>query len=582
MADEGILAPLMAKWGYLPGRSEDSIQLLLGARRREQWLLAFSGLFVVLMALAAWQAQRARSESRRAIQSELGLRESERRFRGLLEHVRMAAIIVDLDGKVTFCNEFFLSATGWTRDEVLGHALTDFLVPEGRALFLQSIQAIAGQKPTTWTAETAIVRKQGGLRWFQSNALVLHDANGKPLGLADLAVDITEHRTLQEQYRQAQKMEGLGRLAGGVAHDFNNLLTVINGYSEIAYRQLSDIDPLRANIHEVRKAGARAAELTKQLLTFSRQQIIQAKPIDLNALVGDSHRMFKRLVGENIELETALDPRIGKVLADAGQIHQVLMNLLVNARDAMPEGGRVVIETADVEVNASRVAINAEATTGRHVVLSVCDTGTGMDAHTRERIFEPFFTTKPPGQGTGLGLATAYGIIKQAKGWIEVDTAVGEGTTFRVYLPRLQPEPDTKEEPTLGVDKEYRTETVLLVEDQEDVRRFATEVLSQYGYRVLTADCGTEALKLAEGHPGKIDLLLTDVVLPGMNGLELAEQLRLVRPGIPVLFTSGYTGEVGVLNRILDSGLAFLPKPYMPEAMALRVREAIENPVPLS
>jgi PAS domain S-box-containing protein len=513
--------------------------------------------------------------------AEEALRESERRFRGLLEDIQWAAVITNLRGYTMFCNQYFLTATGWERDEFIGHRVTDFLVPEDRARVSGILQNFSKDTPSHWTTEPGVLTKNGKVRWLQATNLVLRDAQGNPVAVATVGADITEHRALQEQYLHAQKMEGLGRLAGGVAHDFNNLLTVINGYSDIVFQKLQEGDPLRSNLDQVRKAGARAVDLTQQLLAFSRRQMIQPKPMDLNLVVADSETMWKRLLGENIHLVTSLNPALGPVMADAGQIHQVLMNLVVNARDAMPDGGKLTIETSNADIDPVYAAANSEAVAGPYILLAVSDTGAGMDEETRKRIFEPFFTTKPPGAGSGLGLATVYGIVKQNHGWISVSSEPGKGTAFKIYLPRLESKPSRAEAPVPMRAGKPCSETILLVEDQDDVRRLAKTVLEECGYRVLASSSGPKALALVESHPGPIHLLLTDVVLPGMNGRELAERLTAARPGIRVLFTSGYTHEAAALRTVLDRGLAFLPKPYAPHAMAAKVREVIDGPAPV-
>jgi len=513
--------------------------------------------------------------------AEDALRESERRFRGLLENVHLSALMMDLGGRLTFCNDYVLRSTGWSREELVGHLVTEFMVPEDRVRVEGLIQALrSGQGPSHWNAEPGILAKNGKIRRFQAYSLVLRDAQGKPVGVANIGADITDHRALQEQYLQAQKMEGLGRLAGGVAHDFNNLLTVINGYSEIIFRKLKEDDPLRGSADQVRKAGARAADLTRQLLTFSRKQVSQPKPLDLNLIVDDSKGMWERLLGEAIHLVVRLNPTAGLVMADAGQVHQVLMNLVVNARDAMPHGGTLVIETSNFQVDAAYVAAKPEAAPGPHVLLAVSDTGVGMDEETTRRIFEPFFTTKPVGEGSGLGLATVFGIVKQSQGWIDVYSELGTGTTFKVYLPQLQSDESAAEPPIAIRESAACWETILLVEDQEEVRSLAKSVLEERGYRVLSAASATAAMELAEGHAGPIHLLLTDVVLPGMSSSELAGRLIVLRPEIRVLFTSGYTHEAAALRTTVDRGTGFLPKPYLPDVMAAKVRDLLDSPAP--
>lgn len=384
-------------------------------------------------------------------------------------------------------------------------------------------------------------------------------------------------RESQARYMQAQKLESIGRLAGGVAHDFNNLLTVINGYSSVILQKMNRLDPLRPPIDEIRKAGERAAELTKQLLVFGHKQMVQPRPLRLNSLVQDSEKMFRRLVGEDIQVTTELDPDVGLIMADPGQIHQVLMNLVVNARDAMPDGGRLVIQTEAVEIGANCITSCPEATVGPAARLTIADTGKGMDEQTKQHMFEPFFTTKGVGQGTGLGLATVYAIVQQSHGWISVESDLGKGSTFQIYFTALK---DAETEPATGISDSSPmrgSETVLVVEDQDDVRIFAVQALSAYGYRVLDAPNGVEALALSDRHTGPINILLTDVVMPGMNGRELANRLQTSRPEVRVLYTSGYTGDVIAHRGVLDADVAYLPKPYKAGELAAKIREVMKN-----
>ncbi len=366
-------------------------------------------------------------------------------------------------------------------------------------------------------------------------------------------------RESQERYMQAQKMESIGRLAGGVAHDFNNILTVINGYSDIVYHQLSDVDPRRAQVNEIRKAGAHAAELTQQLLAFSRKQVGRPRPVNLNGVVVEAEKLLRRILGEDVQLITRLDPSIGLILADPGYVHQMLMNLTVNARDAMPDGGTLVIETSP----------------GPFVCLSVSDTGSGMDEETRKNIFEPFFTTKGT-KGTGLGLATVYGIVKQSQGSIDVLTEPGKGSTFRVYLPRVEGVDETPRPKPQDAAQLQGGETILVVEDQDEVRCFVVEALARRGFRVLQAADGPQALAAAEQCTGKIDVLLTDVVLPGMNGRELAERFRNLRPAAKIIYTSGYTQDLIADRGVLHRDVNYIPKPYTADQITAKVREAID------
>jgi signal transduction histidine kinase/ActR/RegA family two-component response regulator len=400
--------------------------------------------------------------------------------------------------------------------------------------------------------------------------------------VASLEAEIAERsraeealRASEEQLRQAQKLEAVGQLAGGVAHDFNNLLTVITGYSDLMLRRVNGDESLRQKTHEIKHAAERAAALTRQLLAFSRKQVLQPKVLDLNSLVADTSKLLRRLIGEDIELILALKAASGRVLADPSQVEQVMMNLVVNARDAMPQGGKITIQTANVELDEAYAGMHIAIKPGAYLMLAVSDTGAGMDSETRAHIFEPFFTTKEVGKGTGLGLSTVYGIVKQSGGNIWVYSEVGQGTTFKIYLPRVAEEADARVAATKPVDM-LGTETVLLVEDEEMVRKLTREILQDSGYRVLEATNGEEALRLCQQRDDTIHLLLTDVVMPLMSGRESAERIASTCPAIKVLYMSGYTDDAIVHHGVLEPGTQLLEKPFTADILTRRVREVLD------
>ena len=389
-----------------------------------------------------------------------------------------------------------------------------------------------------------------------------------------IAEDITERRQLEEQFRQAQKMDAVGRLAGGVAHDFNNLLMVINGYTEVLLEQLTEGEDTHQKVQAIQQAADRAATLTRQLLAFSRKQFLELKVVDVNTAIGDMERLLRPLIGENIELVTRLSSDTGRTRADAGQLEQVLMNLVVNAKDSMPQGGRITIQSANVTVRAN-ASEHRFIQPGNYSVLAVADTGHGMDKETQSRIFEPFFTTKEKGKGTGLGLSTVYGIVKQSNGYVFAESEVGAGTTFYVYLPRVEETADAIGPAAARDTDKGGCETVLLVEDEESVRELVRVTLTARGYRVLEAENGEAGLKIAENTSDRIDILVTDVMMPGIGGRELAKRLVALRPGLSVLFLSGYTEEAVVTPGALGPGTAFLQKPFTLQSLSKKVREIL-------
>jgi nitrogen-specific signal transduction histidine kinase len=403
----------------------------------------------------------------------------------------------------------------------------------------------------------------------------LHEANVE--GIVLNFRDTSERRRLEEQFMQAQKIEAIGRLAGGVAHDFNNLLTVINGYSELALDMLGTDAPLYDSVDEILKAGVRASSLTNQLLAFSRRQVLAPKVFNLNSIVSDMERMLRRLIGEDIHLVTVLYPALASVQADPGQLEQAIMNLAVNSRHAMPQGGQLTVETANVYLDDAYTRQHRMVVPGSYVMLAVSDTGLGMDEKTQARIFEPFFTTKEKGEGTGLGLSMVYGFVRQSGGHIWVYSEPGKGTTFKIYLPSIQASAAKPAKPQRPEKLAGGCETVLVVEDEEGVRKLIRSVLQQAGYTVLEAPNGAEALRLCESHSEPIDLAISDVVLPHIGGRELADALVSLRPQMNVLFMSGYTDDAVVRHGIINLAVPFLQKPFTPAALAKKVREVLNG-----
>ncbi len=412
---------------------------------------------------------------------------------------------------------------------------------------------------------------------FEVASSPLRDSAGGLRGCVVVMGDVTERRKLEEQFRQAQKMEAVGRLAGGIAHDFNNLLTIITGYSQLLLERLKSDDAQCGPVNEIKHAADRAAALTRQLLAFSRRQVLAPQVLDLNHVVANMDKMLRRLIGEDIELVTVCKEGLGRVKADPGQLEQVIMNLAVNSRDAMPRGGKLTIETANVELGEAYVRNHAAVNPGRYVMLAVSDTGHGMDAETQARIFEPFFTTKEQGKGTGLGLATVYGIVKQSGGNIWVYSEPGRGATFKIYFPRAEEVAKFVEPPPTRDSAPRGSETILLVEDEDAVRSLVRALLEPNGYKVLEARQAVEALSICERHKEPIHLLLTDVVMPTMSGRVLAARLAPVRPEMKVLFMSGYTDGAIVNHGVLEAGTAFLQKPFTPDSLGRKVREVLDQ-----
>ena len=505
----------------------------------------------------------------RQTEAELG------RLSAVVERSKEAVLITGVDGTIVYANPAFTEITGYTREQTLGRNPRFLKSGKQDAAFYMNLwdTLLAGK---IWHGEMSNRRRDGSLYVQQTTIIPAQDVHGATSHFIAIGLDVTAQRKTEAQLRQSQKMEFVGRLAGGVAHDFNNLLTVISGYGQMLKERLETDSPLQAYCEEVLQAGERAAGLTRQLLAFSRRQIVVPQVLDLNSVVANLEKMLRRLIREDIELVTVPQHDLGRVKADRGQMEQVIVNLAVNARDAMPQGGKLTIQTADLTLDESFVRTHTGATAGPHVMLAVSDTGVGMDAETLAHIFEPFFTTKEEGKGTGFGLATVYGIVKQSAGSIWAYSEPGQGSTFKIYLPRSdEPVPEVgdvmqRSKSTAG------SETVLVVEDEQGVRSLVCKTLAAQGYRVLESDGPLAAASIIERHAQPIHMLLTDVVMPRMSGKVLANRMSVLHPETRVLYMSGYTDDAVVRDGILEANTFFLQKPFTPSALVQKVREVLD------
>jgi two-component system cell cycle sensor histidine kinase/response regulator CckA len=498
----------------------------------------------------------------------------------IVEHSPAIVFVKEAVGlRFVLFNRAAEAVVGRSRDEVLGR--TDHeLFPIAQAdRYVADDRLVLDSGRILEIPEEPVESVTHGRRYLRTWKVPILDGEGRPQYLLGLAQDITEQKKLAEQLRHAQKMEALGQLAGGVAHDFNNLLTIIAGYSDLLLSALPPSAPMRHEVEEIRSAGEKAAWLTSQLLAFSRKQVLQPRVLDLSSVVEESERLLRRVIGADVSVRVHRGPGPFVVKADPGQLWQVLLNLALNARDAMAAGGALEFQTAAVWLDAAAVASREPLRAGRHVVLSVSDSGCGMPASVRDRVFEPFFTTKPTGKGTGLGLAVVHGIVTQSGGYIEVDSEVDRGTVFRIYLPAFDAEPMSMDAIDAAALPGGR-ETILLVEDEEAVRRLAVQVLERAGYHVVTAADAADALRLTDEHDGAFDLLLTDVVMPGMSGTQLGSLVTAHYPGIKVLFVSGYTPDAVLRDGVQVGTFAFLQKPFSPAALANKVREVLDTTRP--
>jgi PAS domain S-box-containing protein len=502
--------------------------------------------------------------------------EAEAKYRTLVEHVNAITYIAEIgiDGQWYYVSPQVERILGYAPNEwlTLSRNWAAHIHPDDRATVVAAEEA--SQKGEPFQAEFRVRRKDGREVWLNDTGVVVQGSDAHPV-MEGIMVDITERKQLETQLQQSRKMEAVGRLAGGIAHDFNNLLTIITGYTDLALSRPAVPLDLRSDIERIESAAGRAAALVRQLLAFSRKQVLQPKILDLNAIVVNMEKLLRRLVDDNIEMNTSVRDDLGKVKADPAQIEQVIMNLVVNARDAMPSGGRLLLETSNADLDSAYAFEHASVKPGSYVMLAVSDTGIGMDTETVAHIFEPFYTTKESGRGTGLGLSTVYGIVKQSGGYIWVYSEPGRGSTFKIYLPRVEEVQEPASSKPSPLASQGGTETILLVEDEEAVRDLVKTILSSHGYHVIVARDAQDAEQKAEQYPGGIHLLLTDVVMPGTSGRELAVRVMRRRPGIRVLYMSGYTENVITSGGMLEEGLAFLQKPFSPAVLVRRIQEVL-------
>jgi PAS domain S-box-containing protein len=583
MAEEGKVAQILLHWSYFSNRNLQSLDALLNARRHERWLIACVALFAALFFMTLWQAVRIQSATNRTRQVQSALRQAEEKIRLMADNLREMVLAYDMDRKLIYVNPAVETLTGYTPEELRQKDFICWVHPDDQSRMLGYWDGLF-RGETVREAEYRLVTKHGQVKWAAANWGSILDETGRQVGVQGSERDITsrikaeeEKTSLEAQLRESQKMEAFGQLAGGVAHDFNNLLTLINGYSDLLSEQLPEGDPRRDYVDEIQQAGMRAASLTRQLLTFSRRQIAKPKILDLNEVVGNMTKMFQRIIGEDITLEARFAPGGAVIFADPGMIEQVLMNLAVNSRDAMPKGGHLTITTAVVDVDANTARNRPSTSPGRYVRLSVSDSGNGIAPEHLPHIFEPFFTTKEVGKGTGLGLATVFGIVEQHRGWIDAESRPGAGTTISIHLPFHSEDGSVSGAVDSSHASSGGTESIFLVEDDPAVRELARRGLERLGYRVLEAVDGPSALELWPAHRREVDLLLTDMVMPrGMNGLELAERLRADKPELKVILATGHSDEAMGRELITNDAICLLRKPYLPSELGRVIRGILD------
>jgi len=507
------------------------------------------------------------------------LRESDWRFRDMLQNLDMVAIMLDRSARITYCNDYLLRLTGWRREEVIGREWFGIFLPPQRVGEMQEFfSALLAEHPDAWHNENEIITRTGAQRLIRWNNSVLRSASGAVIGTASVGEDVTGRKRLEAQFVQSQKMEMVGKLAGGIAHEFNSIMTAVIGQSELMLNDLPAKSPLRENATEIRMAADRAAALTRQLLAFGRKQILQPEILDLKAVLAGMESLLHHIVGGNVDLRLLCDPGLKAVKADAGQIQQVIANIVMNAAEAMPNGGKLTVEATNVELDEDYVRNFADLKAGGYAMIAITDTGAGMSAEIIARIFEPFFTTKEVGEGPGLGLATSHGIIKQSNGHIAVYSEPGLGATFKIYLPEVELTPRISPPPPAPGELPHGTETVLLVEDNPALREMAATLLGRLGYAVLAAGDGIEALVLIQKKgAGHIDLLFTDVVMPRMSGRELGREVQMLFPQTKILFASAYPKNSIVHQGSLDPDVELLQKPFTPLELAHKVRKVLDS-----
>jgi two-component system cell cycle sensor histidine kinase/response regulator CckA len=516
--------------------------------------------------------------------AEDALKESKEKYRTILENIEDGYFEVDIAGNFTFFNDSLCRMLGYSKGEMIGLNNRKYTDQENAKKLYQAFNKVYRTgEPTKGFGWEAVV-KDGTKLFVEVSVSLIKDSKGKKTGFRGIARDITERKraeeekaTLQEALRQSQKMEAIGGLAGGIAHDFNNLLTVISGNCQLSLLELKEGDPLKGNIEEIKEAADRATSLTQQLLAFSRRQVLDMRVLNLNTIIRDLEKMLRRVIGEDVELVTSLADDLGTVKTDPVWVEQVIMNIAVNARDAMPSGGKLIIETCNADLDEPYARGHVVIKPGRYVKLCVSDTGIGMAPEVREHLFEPFFTTKKKGKGTGLGLSTVYGIVKQSGGNIWVDSEPGLGTTFNIYLPRVDESVEDMRKRVTREELPGGGETILVAEDEEDVRRLTVRILERQGYRVLEASCGNDALVLSMECKEPIHMVLTDVVMPGMSGRQLADQLKHLHPKMKVLYMSGYTDNAVFHHSVLEEEVNYIQKPFTIDGLLKKMREVLDK-----